>query len=103
MFRNFCLGVGLVFLVSTSFAQDRGTIRGTVTDETNAAIPDAGVTARNVNTGLVQTVRTSPDGVYTILYLPVGTYTVTTEKAGFRKAEAVDIRVAVNTVKSAWI
>ena len=62
--------------------------------------PDAIVTARNVDTGLTQTARTGADGVYSIVYLPVGSYTVATEKAGFRKAEAMNVRVAVNTVVS---
>src|SRR6266446_4601857 len=92
-----CFAV-LLFIAANSFAQDRGTIRGTVTDQSNAAVPEALITVRNVDTGLVQTVRTGADGVYNVLYLPVGNYTVSTEKAGFRKAESTGIRVNVNTV-----
>src|SRR5207247_1331004 len=40
---------------------------------------------------------TGPDGVYNFLYLPVGTDTVATEKAGFHRAEAVRVLVNVNT------
>ncbi len=78
-----------------AMAQDRGTVRGTVTDQTQAAVADATVTARNIDTGLVQTVKTEGDGVYTILYLPVGNYTVTTKKVGFRDAETTGVRVSV--------
>src|SRR5262249_28317803 len=81
------------------FAQDRGTIRGTVTDPTGAAVPEAVVTARNANTGLTQASKTGADGVYSIPYLPVGDYSVVTEKTGFRKAEAAGIRVDVNSVR----
>lgn len=90
-------GFFLLLFSVTGFAQDRGTITGTVIDPTGAAVPDAQVTARNSSTGLTQTVRTNDDGLYTFLYLPVGTYTVVTEKAGFRKAEAPGVQVNVNT------
>ena len=86
-FRIFVLA--LISAVS-GLAQDRGTIRGVVTDATGATVPDATVTIKNVNTGLTQTVKTSADGVYSVLYLPAGDYTVTTEKAGFRKAETIE-------------
>src|SRR5574340_182383 len=88
----------LVWLAVLGLAQDRGTIRGTVLDQSGAAIPDASVTARNVDTGLTQNTRTGLDGVYHTLYLPVGNYTVTAEKTGFRKAETTGIRVQVATV-----
>ena len=86
-------------LTSLCFAQgDRGTIRGTVTDQSGAAVPEAAVTARNVRTGLVQSGVTSVEGVYTFLYLPVGTYRVTVEKPGFRRAEATDLVVNVSSL-----
>lgn len=88
----------LLCMAALSFAQDRGSVRGTVSDPSGASVPDAVVTARNVDTGLTQSVRTAPDGVYNIVFLPVGSYTVTTEKPGFRKAEAMSVRVGVNTV-----
>jgi hypothetical protein len=87
----------LLFLPVLLLAQDRGSINGTVTDPTGAAVPDALVTARNVNTGLTQTTRTGQSGQYTFLYLPIGTYMVATEKEGFRRAEAQDIVVNVNS------
>ena len=83
-----------------AFAQDRGTIRGTVSDPTGAAVPAAKVTIRNIDTGLTQSVTTGTDGLYALPYLPAGNYSVTTEKAGFRKAEATAIRVNVATVIS---
>src|SRR5437660_2472362 len=88
----------LGMIVSLAFAQDRGTIRGTITDPTGAAVPEATVTVKNVNTGLTQTVKTSSDGVFTVPYLPVGDYTVATDKAGFRKAEKSGVRVDVASV-----
>src|SRR4051812_21744584 len=90
--------VPILLLAGIGLAQDRGTIRGVVTDPSGATVPEATVTVKNVNTGLTQTVKTSADGVYTVLYLPAGDYTVTTEKAGFRKSETSGIAVHVATV-----
>src|ERR1051325_5186052 len=88
----------VLLLVGSALAQDRGTIRGVVSDPSGAAVPEATVTVKNVNTGLTQTVKTSSDGVYSVLYLPAGSYTVSTEKEGFRKAETTGIDVHVATV-----
>ena len=63
-------------VAALGFAQDRGTVRETVSDPTGASVPDAIVTARNVDSGLTQTVVTGADGVYSIVYLPVGSYNV---------------------------
>ncbi len=88
----------MLMMAAVGLAQNTGTITGTVTDPSGAAVPDAVITVKNVNTGLTQTVRTASDGIYNALYLPAGTYNVTTEKAGFRKSEAANLVVNVNTV-----
>lgn len=90
----------ILLLAGFAFAQDRGTIRGVVTDPTGATVPEANVTVRNVNTGLTQSVKTSDDGVYSVVYLPAGSYAVSAEKVGFRKAEITGIDVHVATVSN---
>ena len=42
-----------------------------VADSRGAAVPDTLVTVRNTNTGLIQTTRTSVNGIYHVLYLTV--------------------------------
>ncbi len=91
-----CVALMLLAAGST-LAQDRGAITGAVTDPNGAGVPAATVTAKNSNTGLTQTATTGADGLYTLLYLPVGAYTVVTEKVGFKKAEAPGVVVSVNT------
>src|SRR5262249_59572259 len=80
-----------------ALAQDRGSITGAVADSTGAVVPGAQVTAKNTKTGLTQRATTGEDGLYTFLYLPVGTYTIVTEMPGFRRAEASGVVVNVNT------
>ncbi|MBL8173423.1 MAG: TonB-dependent receptor [Bryobacterales bacterium] len=81
-----------------AFGQNTGTIRGVVTDPTSSAIPMASVTAKNVATGLSQSVKAGADGGYSFLYLPSGTYTVSAEHTGFRKTDVNGVQVQVATV-----
>ncbi len=89
--------LAIFLLAVTSFAQDRGTITGTVTDAAGASVPGAAIKVTNPATGLTQSVSTNNEGSFTVPYLPVGKYTVTAEKVGFRTAEATDITVNVST------
>ncbi|MBI3652502.1 MAG: TonB-dependent receptor [Acidobacteria bacterium] len=72
-----------------------GSIEGTITDTTGAVVPDAKVTAINIQTGLTRTVTSNGEGLYRLLLLPVGDYNVTIEKQGFAiiKREAVKVQV----------
>src|SRR6266404_1058462 len=90
------------FAGTSSFAQTfRGTILGSVTDSSGAAVPGATVTIKNVDTGLVRTVTTSDDGSYAAPELPIGTYTVSVEKAGFKLGVVTGIKVEVSSERRA--
>src|SRR5262245_12793348 len=88
--------VVVLCLPVVAVAQDRGSIAGIVMDSTGAIVPGVDVITKNTGTGVNHTAKTGEDGTYTLVYLPVGTYTVSTEKAGFRRTETV-IHVNVNT------
>jgi hypothetical protein len=62
------------------------TIRGTVTDPSGGVIGGAKVTVRNEGTGLTRTSETNSEGIYSFAELPVGTYRVEVESAGFKAA-----------------
>lgn len=86
----------LTLAAGTSWSQTfRGTIQGTVTDTTGAAIVDATVTVRNVDTGLIRTTQTTADGSYFVPELPIGNYSVTVEKNGFASAVTNGVKVDV--------
>ena len=58
-------------------AQDfRGGIRGTVADATGGVLPGVTVTVTNAATGVSQTIVTDDKGLFEVLYLNGGTYTV---------------------------
>ncbi len=86
--RNLARAAMLLLLAGMYvFAQrDLGTIVGTVTDPQGGAIPNAKVTITETATGLNYEVQTSASGDYIRPALKPGTYTVTAEAAGFRRA-----------------
>jgi len=97
-FKHGFLALAAVFLAVTMASGQtfRGTILGTVTDATGAAVPAAMVTIRNTDTGLLRTTESQADGSYAVPELPIGTYDVTVEKTGFQSfvAKAVPVTVA---------
>ena len=73
----------------------RGSIQGTVTDATGAAIPGAQVKITSPGTGLTRTVSTNDLGGYIASELPLGIYNVTVERQGFRSLTLTKISVSV--------
>src|SRR5580658_6480267 len=71
----FCLSLGFtLFLAIRAWAGVGGSISGTVTDSSAAAVVKADVTATNTDTGLRQTTVTDDRGFYSYPNLPIGKY-----------------------------
>jgi hypothetical protein len=90
-----------IFLVAVGLAKAAdlyGSIRGTVTDSTGAAVPGASVTATNMATNVTQHVTTKEDGSYSFLQLPIGDYAVKVEKTSFQTFTAARIHLDVDTI-----
>jgi len=69
----------------TIFAQTgTSNITGTIRDSNGAAVPGATVKAKNDATGVTSTQTTTESGLYSFSSLPVGSYTITIEKQGFK-------------------
>jgi hypothetical protein len=97
-------GVLCILLGSAARAQRLdGTLRVTVTDKTQASIEEAKVTAENEATGVAGTTTASSSGTYVFPNLLVGTYTVTVEKDGFKKAVQKGVIVNSNQVSEAKV
>src|ERR1035437_3938295 len=82
-----CVLFGLMGLMGVSVALAQiptATILGVVTDSTGATVPEAKLTARNVETGQARTATSAADGSYRFSALPVGKFEVRAEKAGFQ-------------------
>src|SRR5882762_8195068 len=80
-----------------------GSLRVTVTDKSGASIQDARVTVTNEGTNVAVTVNASSAGTYVYPNLLVGSYTVTVEKEGFRKAVSRGVQVESNQVAELMI
>ena len=77
--------LGLGISTSTLLAQgtDLGTIRGTVTDQSGALLPDALVTITDTATGKTLQATTNAHGDYVLSALPSGRYTAKVTAPGF--------------------
>lgn len=82
---------------TTAFAQAlSGTIAGTVTDPSGAAVTDAAVTLTNAGSGFTRAVTTNASGQYVAASIPTGIYTVGVQKQGFRRLtrESIELTAA---------
>lgn len=88
----FCVCV-LSFLAAGASAQDLDsvTISGKITDSNNAPIAGATVTATLTTTGVERTVTTNEDGVYRIVELGPGLYTIKFSANGFTTKEKTEL------------
>ena len=90
--------VATLLTVSGAWGQTGTTsVRGTVTDKTGAAIVGAKVSLANQGSGLQRETSSGPSGEFEFLALPPGTYALTVEKQGFRKFEAGNLQLLVNS------
>ena len=88
--------VAVLLTAATLAAQTfRGTILGTVTDQSGAVVAGATVKVKNTNTGLERTTQTGSDGSYSVPELPVGTYSVTISQTGFQTSITSGVAVDV--------
>jgi hypothetical protein len=87
--------------VSAAFAQSiTGTIVGTVTDISGAAVSGAAITVINEETSIEYTAAAGGAGEYSAPNLPPGTYTVRIELAGFKPSVVKGLRLlATRTIR----
>jgi len=84
----------LVFLASTTTAsaqgQGNGILTGTVADNAGV-VPGATITATDSATGLVRSSPSNDQGVFRLLSLPPGKYSLRVEMEGFKEITLTDI------------
>jgi hypothetical protein len=79
---------GLFLFASLAAAQGTDAVlTGSVLDSTGAVVPQATVTALNINTGVATRETSNASGVYLFPALPPGDYNVTADRTGFKKYE----------------
>ncbi|MBV9266790.1 MAG: carboxypeptidase regulatory-like domain-containing protein, partial [Acidobacteriaceae bacterium] len=70
---------------------NRSTLTGTVTDPSGAVVAGVDVTAKNLGTGVEEHATTNGDGIYSILNLFPGNYSLSFSKQGFQGIELPSI------------
>lgn len=99
------LAILAALIAAPSFAQrDMGTLLGTVTDPSGAAVPGATITITEDATGVTDRVESDAVGNYIRPLMKPGTYTIAAESEGFKRTVQTGVvlqsqaRVAANFV-----
>jgi hypothetical protein len=81
----------------TAFAVDvNGRIKGTVSDPSGAVLANITIVATNQDTGVKYTTVSSGDGNYVFNQLPIGTYSISANGAGFKGFSATGIKLNID-------
>jgi len=100
------LTLALTLIVApTAFAQSElGSITGTITDQSGAAVENAKVVVQSRDTGLTRQTASGSGGFYTVSGLKPGVYEVHLEAAGFQRARySVNVTAGLVTEASAQL
>jgi len=89
LMRTFTASCALVLILMSLTShllgqQGQASITGTVEDASGAVLAGASVTLTNKDTGVVTRATSNEAGRYSLLYVPVGRYTIQVEKEGFK-------------------
>ena len=93
--------VALTGAISVQAQVTTGTVRGEVTDQAGAVVPNATVTITDPKTKTSQTAQSGSAGEYQFNNLPVGTYVITVQPpsdSNFSTLTLSDVRVKLNEV-----
>jgi len=83
-------------LLEAAQAGNSSSVRGSVTDSTGAAVPNATVKVSSQVSGVSRTVSTGADGQFEVANIPFNTYRVTVSAPGFASlVQNVDLRSVV--------
>jgi hypothetical protein len=76
-----------------------GQLTGLVTDPSGAAIANATVTVTNTGTNLEVQARSNQTGLYTVRELPVGSYRIKAEAAGFKTVTITNLTINAGSIE----
>lgn len=100
LMRLNCMAVLILFMfcaINVYGQTGSSNITGTVRDTTGSVVPGATVTAKNEATGITSNQTTTDSGVYAFSSLPVGLYTISVEKQGFKTLQKTNNALEVGT------
>src|SRR5258708_5352550 len=99
LFCALLLSLGIMFGNSAAWGQEASAkIVGTITDPKAGVIAGVKVTVTNTATQVSRETATDPEGFFQVLSLPIGTYRISAEREGFRKATVDSPALQINQV-----
>jgi Carboxypeptidase regulatory-like domain len=90
-------GITLWLCAQPGWSAVTGRISGTVKDPTGAVVPNAEISALEIQTGLKTTIKTDVAGFYSFPSLPVGRYDLEVQARGFKDYKQTGLILDVNT------
>src|ERR1700693_5132758 len=99
-FTQFLLGISL-FLLAVGIGWSQGStaaINGQVTDSSGAAIPNATVTAKDLDHGTSWPATANEGGYYNLPRLPIGKYEMRVQANGFQTAVKSSVELVLDQV-----
>src|SRR5215210_6441341 len=87
-----------VELVFPQASVSNAELRGQVTDQNGGAVAGATITVTEVTKGLTRTVTSDDKGLYVVLSLQPGTYSMKVDAQGFASKNLTDIHLDVGQV-----
>src|SRR5579862_4454098 len=91
---SLCLFTFNIHLIAQTLT---GIITGTVTDASKSPIASADVSVTNADTGVrAWTGKTNESGLYRAPDLPVGSYNISVEAAGFKHEQVSNVQILVD-------
>ncbi|HEV2732528.1 MAG TPA: carboxypeptidase-like regulatory domain-containing protein, partial [Terriglobales bacterium] len=98
VFASLAATVSLLLAANSGWGQNvYGTLAGTVSDSSGAAIADATVTLTNMDTNEKHNMTTDASGNFTFVNILPGRYKVEAEKSGFKKVVRQPILVQIES------
>src|SRR3569623_3622545 len=95
--RHSKLAALALLAISSAFGQATdGNIGGTILDASGSAVPNASVSAQNINTGIKTTAKADSGGNYRLEHLLVGSYSITATATGFQTTSVDKVAIELN-------
>ena len=96
--KSFIFAAVVFLSVSAAFAQTQSNaadLSGSVVDPSDAIVPGATITAKNIATGITRTSTVSDSGTFQFIALSPGDYEITAEAATFKKTVISPVKLTV--------
>jgi len=81
---------------TAQISQVNGAIRGSITDPSGSAVPNAAIQVTSVETGFERKTASGDSGQYQVPMLPIGTYKIVVSAPGFNRYEQTGITVRLD-------